>query len=82
MGPILCGSSIEAWCVRKSSYVRGRPPKTRVAGKGETPSSPVPRVERGGQPTQANAWDEIGRGGVIACAYYVEAKVVRVRQSG
>ena len=61
MGPIPCGSSYEAWCVRKSSYFRGRPPKTRVAGKGETSFSPVPRVGRGGQSTQANAWDRIGR---------------------
>ena len=44
MRPIICGVGLGAWCVRKSPFVRGVPPKTGVVGKGVYPSRPVSGV--------------------------------------
>ena len=79
MEPVICGGGIGARCVRKSSFVRGSPLKTGVAGKGKNSSSPLHGVgyDEGASPPRP-APGGTGRGKIIACAYYVDAKVVRV----
>ena len=39
----ICSFGIGRRCVRKSSFIRGSPPKTRV-GKGKNPLDPVPVI--------------------------------------
>ena len=79
MGPVICGAGTGARCVRKSSFVRGSPPKTGVTGYGKNSSSPVQGVEydEGASPPRPTL-EGTGRGDIIACAYYVDAKAVRV----
>ena len=79
MGPVICDAGIGVRCVRKSSFVGGSPPNTGVAGQGKNSSSPLHGVgyDEGASPPRPTLGGT-GQGGIIACAYYVGAKVVRV----
>ena len=70
-----------ARCVRKSSDVRGSPPKTGISGEGASPTQNWD-IRRGDQPTQAHARDGAGRGGESARADEKNAKIVWIRQGG
>ena len=68
------GEGIGARCARKSSDVRGSPPKTGISGEGA--------IRRGDQPTQAHARNGAGRGGESARADEINAKIVWIRKGG
>ena len=61
VGPALRLSGKGAWCVRKSSFVRGSPPKTQV-GDG---FHPVPRLSSDGRVSPPKPTLEMGQDGVV-----------------
>ena len=74
------GDGIGAWCVRKSSGVRGSPPKTGISGEGGSPPKTGISGE-GTSPPKATP-GRAGRGGESARADEINAKIVWIRQGG
>ena len=70
MGPIICDVGIGARCVRKSSFVRGTPPKTGVTGKEANSRRPASEVGYSEGDSPPRPTPGMGQGELMsACAY-------------